>query len=267
MSQLNKIRSPYNNRTLYYEGSGTSFCCPIPSSVPICRRVWVEPDREVIQDPISWVDWTVFSDDVGLGFVGFDEEVAPYFSREAGIDFAKETKCLQRQLFLDLKPNVWRYDLPIPKEENYGGILGYFYGGVFRKHGLHCAIQSQLGSVQPHTNVIEFNRNLLLNPTGEILVVVWTTPNERSDVFDITLYDYYREQIVADARYRYARRFYYRDKELVSSVTAERQESIIKRAEAADSCRAWLINSREPQHDNQHLGFGLFQARSLCTRR
>lgn len=236
--------SPVNGDTIEYYGSqhATSQCCGVQEHAPVCMSPQPKPccDFDDVAPEIKWSDWTIFNDYVGIGFDKFDAEKAPFYIREAGIEFAKRTQCLQRNVLIHIKPKQLHYTLSVPEYERLGGVLGFFDGKQYRLNGSHSMYAGlNAGTVLANSNVFELNPQF--SSLKSLNIIVWAKPTEDTPMFDDYLFSEYRSIIVNHARALYAKKFAFRDKELLQFVMSEDSAFTMECRNIASRCKAWLF--------------------------
>jgi hypothetical protein len=172
-------------------------------------------------------DWARFLPNMQEGLEDPDDDICADRVREAAIDFATQSWVLQREISFVLQKDVTFYPLtPFPGERIVGaiavkqndqgctpcrGTTGMTHLGVefdVRQNGVH--ISSDLGCLCRNVNQV-------------VSVLVYVAPTEDACAYDALLYDNYRAVITAEARRRYVRSHYYKDRALLQAQTTQQE--------------------------------------------
>lgn len=186
------------------------------SPAPHCGTL---PIREAI-DTYNWERWLP---EVIVGIEDADDEIAANYIRMAAIDFAKRTRCLQRELVIPLEHGVDTYPLFPWPEERIVGVLGIRIevDGYCRDA---CSCTGSMGvtpfGLQYRLDVRRNEITVQGAPSHGIMrVLVYSAPTEFACEHDVFLYDEFHSTITAMARLMYVQAVHYKDRALISSLT------------------------------------------------
>lgn len=169
-------------------------------------------------------DWARFLPNMQEGLEEPDDDICADRAREAAIDFARKSWVLQREVSFRIQKDETFYPVnPLPgertvavisvKQENSGcvpcgGFMGRTQFGVefdVRQNGIQIT-----------------NAGCLCANDGQLVtVLVAVVPTEDACTYDTFLYDHYRAVITAEARRRYVRAHYYKERMLLNAQTTE----------------------------------------------
>ena len=187
-------------------------CEPTPEpAAPACKG---QP-LVVLPNTYSWERWLP---NVEEGLDDPDDDIAADRAREAAIDFAERSWVLQREIVIDLQPGVTSYPAIGFPDERIVGLIG-----AKLNDGQACGCSKQGGSVAGVTfNVTNTEIHVeCAGQGGKLSLLVWAAPTEDACAHDVLLYDNYRSTIAAEARRRYAKSHYYKDRALMYSLPTE----------------------------------------------
>jgi hypothetical protein len=139
-------------------------------------------------------------------------------AREVAIEFAVKSMTLQREIALRLQPGVTNYPLTALPGERIVGLIS-----AKRDDGCGCpcsGMNSGVEGVAFHVgqNEIVVDCALRASSCGELKLLVYSAPTEDACAFDVLLYDEFRAVISQEARRRYAKMHYYKDRYLMASL-------------------------------------------------
>lgn len=222
--------SPVNGMIIQWGAGAQSFsvcglpkpmrqpCSPTPTPADECCS------NEQILTEVNWCDWGKWLPEVGIGIEDFDEEVAAAFVREAAIDFAKETRAIQRSVFLQVEDGVLAYPIEPFENERVVGVLAAMDGN-YRMHTGGTARSSMTATLRHGTNDVILSADLVRSACGRCLrnnpvieLLVWVAPTEEACLHDRLLYDEYRRVITAAARTLYIGAMHYTNAALLRTV-------------------------------------------------
>lgn len=222
--------SPVNWQIINWSFNGRAFddcCLPRPLPCPDKPEQPAPCDALPIREAIDTYDWFRWLPEVLVGIDDPDEEIAANYVREAAIDFAKDSRVLQRQIIVELQGGVCTYPLYPYEGEN---IIGVIAAKLDEGPACGCAdscggfVHTGLGyRLDVARNEITFeDRSACASCHGRVRLLVWSAPSEDACEHDKFLYDYYRREITLLARRNYANAVHFRDRLLMNSLpTAE----------------------------------------------
>lgn len=205
---------------------------PNPDGTPCCIK-------EVIAPEIVWEEWAIFAPYIGVGITGFDEEVATWCASEAGMAFARESRCLQRSVWVRLKPDLNVYDLNIPDLEDVGGLLAVFDGDKRYETGSYNLRYEDAGVIRDN---VFYANDWLIQTTKNIELIIYAVPKQGFMHFDRYLFDKYQNYITRHAKYLYMSKLHIADP-LFQVVAAQDRFNLACRKVASEST-AWLTELR-----------------------
>ena len=204
----------------------------------------------VLPDTYDWARWLP---NMQEGLENPDDDICADRMRETAIDFARKSWILQREVTVVLQNNESNYPvLPLPNERIVGVIAA-------RSDEGGCSACSGMRGTTPfgveftaHERGVHITNPSMCGVEGQKLtLLVYAVPTEDACAHDVMLYDEFRSAITAEARRRYAKAHYYKDRALMQSLPSE-----------ADFERAALNAKRravKPSAQDQHgQGSGLF---------
>ena len=187
-------------------------CEPTPeTTAPACQG---QP-LVVLPDTYGWERWLP---NVEEGLEEPDDDIAADRVRETAIDFATKSWVLQRELRIAVQKGVSRYPAIGYPDERIVGVIGAKANG----HG-SCGCTGRSGEVEGISfNLTNNEIHVESREAGALDILVWAAPTEDACRHDALLYDNFRSAISNEARRRYARAHYYKDRALLNSLTPER---------------------------------------------
>lgn len=221
--------SPLNHLIVDWSFNGQAFeQCGLPDPLP-CEdpsRPKAPPCTPLpIQEAIDTYDWERWLPEVIVGIEDADEEIAASYTREAAIQFARDTRVLQRVVHIPLQPGECTYPVfPYPEERIHGIVAAGF-------KGQSCACTGGCSGYLPDGVAYSFDpaRNEFHLEQGNhdccdrryiLEVIVWAAPTEDACVHDVFLYEHYRQLITRIARRNYATAVHFRDRRLIQSLSS-----------------------------------------------
>lgn len=183
---------------------------PLPGASAPC---WPKP---IVEQPETF-DWARFLPEVMIGVEEPNPDIAANFVRQAAIEFARDAHVLQREVVIDLEPNVEVYPLPPIQGERIAGVLRIEYNDRTENCSSRCGLssRSQLGFFWT-VDTARSELRLEEQPrTGRLMIRVWAVPTEDACSYDRFLYDNFRADITIGARRYYVLANHFRDQELV----------------------------------------------------
>lgn len=221
--------SPVNFLIVNWGFNGKAFDdCGLPCPEPIpCPEETPEVCCPIqLRDAIPAMGWATWLPEVIVGIEDPDEEIAASYVREAAIEFAKYTRVMQRQILIPIDPERCVYPLEPYAQEN---IIGVIAAGLDSSPASAC--QSACSGYLP--GGVEYTLDLARNelhlegcrpscsaPCEVLRLLVWAAPTEDACEHDTFLYEMFRSDITAGARFRYAAQVHFRDNDLIRSLRA-----------------------------------------------
>lgn len=171
-----------------------------------------------IQEAINTYDWERWLPEVIVGIEDPDEDIAANYVRQAAIEFAEKARVLQREIIIELQPDVNTYPVFPYVGERIVGVLG------IQTRDQCCgssATNCCSGWIDGMDWELDTARNefTISGPTrGTISLLVWSAPTEDACAHDVYLYDNFRRDITTGARNAYANAVHFRDRLLMASL-------------------------------------------------
>lgn len=247
--------SPVNWLIVDWGHNGVAFNdCGLPQPAPCTPHDPDRPDpciRIPVQDAIDTYDWERWLPEIMVGIEDPDEEIAANYARQAAIQFARQTRVLQREITLPLQRGECVYPvLPFEGEQ----IIGVLGAAIDDQPG--CLCENYCSMRMPNGLAFTFdvarNEIRLESHTGDccagaklLRVLVWSAPTEDACAHDVFLYDQYRYQITLAARRDYVMAVHFRDRALVQSLPSAGQIESERMLAKSKSTRrhSWSHNS------------------------
>lgn len=182
-------------------------CCPLP-----------------IKEAIDTMGWEAWLPEVIVGVEDPDKEIAASYVREAAIQFAKYTRTLQRQVLIPLQPDICTYPVEPYDQEQIIGIIG---AGMDDKPACECNTKCTGYVPEGVRYTLDVARNEIhiegcpydgCNKCNTLRLLVWSAPTEDACDHDVFLYERFRQDITAGARWNYVSQVHFRDAQLVQSL-------------------------------------------------
>lgn len=219
--------SPRNWLIVDWSASGQAFAdCGLPKPIPCltggagCGDTCAHPLP--VAEAIDTYDWERWLPEVMVGIEDPDEEIAANYVRQAAIEFCKGGRVLQRELVVELQPDINTYPVFPYEGEQIIGVIGVKHpdNAVYA-----CDKSEGTWFGAPWRFDPARNQITLAHPprAGLLRLLVWAAPTEEACQHDRFLYDYFRADITAGARRQYAMAVHFRDRALVSSLPSEEQ--------------------------------------------
>lgn len=185
-----------------------------PTREPVAPACVAQP-LVVLPDTYGWERWLP---NVEEGLEEPDDDIVADRVRETAIAFAEQSWVLQREITIRLQAGVTRYPAIGFPDERIVGIIS-----AKLNDGTGCACSGTSASLPGITFNIT-NTEIHVDSSssgGKLSVLVWAAPTEDACAHDVLLYNNYRGAIAAEARRRYARSHYYKDRALLNSLVPE----------------------------------------------
>lgn len=220
--------SPVNYLIVNWGHSGQAFNdCGLPEPQPCEENDPEAPgtcDPLPIAEAIDTIGWAKWLPEVIIGIEDPDEEIAASYVREAAIEFAKYTRCLQRQILIPLQPGIYTYPVEPYDQEQIIGLIGSGYDDEPANPCCGSRVHSYVPRGFRVTLDTARNEVHLESPHGccwenkTLRLLVWSAPTEDACEHDEFLYERFRADITSGARLNYANALHFRDKELMQSL-------------------------------------------------
>lgn len=216
--------SPRNYLIVDWSAHGQAFSdCGLPKPVPCligasaCGDDCLHPLP--IQEAIDTYDWERFLPEVIVGIDDPDEEIAANYVRQAAIEFAKGSRVLQREVVIEVQPDIHTYPVFPYEGERIIGVIA-----VISDDGTPCSCAQFAGQWEGQRWRLDCARNEFslerVPKCGRIRLLVWASPTEDACAYDRFLYDNFRADITLGARHQYARTVHFRDRALMATIPA-----------------------------------------------
>lgn len=173
--------------------------CPAPSPVkpaePVCCG------EEPMIEPVATSSWSRWTPEIEVGLQDASTDMAASYARRAAIQFAKESRVLQRQIALCLTEGTTRYPVEAFDQERVQGIIT-----VASREGQHCMCCGSGGHPIGEVRFDIARQELIFSPRNwrttprKLLITVWAAPTEDACEHDEFLYEQYRSEITEGAR-------------------------------------------------------------------
>jgi hypothetical protein len=162
--------------------------------------------------------WERFLSNVSEGLEDPNDDIMADKAREVAIEFAVKSMTLQREIALRIQPGTTKYPLSELPGERIVGLIS-----AKRDDECGCPCSGVRGSVEGISfhvgqNEIVVDCTLRTNTCEELKLLVYSAPTEDACAFDVLLYDEFRAVISQEARRRYAKMHYYKDRYLMASL-------------------------------------------------
>lgn len=191
---------------------------PTPAATPVCAAV----PMAVVPDTYDWVR---FLPNMQEGLEEPDDDICADKIREVAIDFARKSWALQREVSFVLQKDEYFYPVSNLPGERTVAVVGVKQGNT---GCTPCGGMSGVTKYDVAFNVHQEGVQIVSGPgclcrnAGEVLtILVAVAPTEDACTYDIMLYDHYRAVITAEARRRYVRAHYYKDRALMQAQSTE----------------------------------------------
>lgn len=202
--------------------AGQAFAdCGLPKPIPCligasaCGDSCLHPLP--VQEAIDTYDWERFLPEVIVGIDDPDEEIAANYVRSAAIEFCKGSRVLQREVVIEIQPDVYTYPVFPYEGEMILGVLA-----VATPHSDYYQCLQFDGQWEGQRWRLDTARNEFtisgIPRCGLMRLLVWAAPTERACVYDRFLYDNFRAEITLGARHNYARTVHFRDRMLMATI-------------------------------------------------
>lgn len=234
MARMSRIYrySPVNGLIVDWSYNGKTFdMCGLPKGD--CKEDPDTPESTYcrpipIEEAIDTYDWARWLPEVMLGINDPNEEIAANVIREVAIEFARDTRVLRRNAYIQLTKGESVYPLfPYEGERIVGAIRAELLSGEY------CPCRGDQGRLgdrwfkfYPATAEIHFS-----DPVGcddVMRVEVWSTPTEDACAQDVVLYDQHRADIAREARRRYAMSYHFNEAGLLRSLSSAQDFELAK---------------------------------------
>lgn len=242
------------------EGGRAFSECGLPSPIP-CRVSGDCGDAcghtLPIQEAIDTYDWERWLPEVIVGVEDPDEEIAANYVRQAAIEFCKGARVLQREIVIELQPNVSTYPVFPYEGEQIIGVIG-----TKTPDGVPCFCAPWGGiwmGGQWRLDVARNEFSIANAPSrGLFKMLVWSAPTEDSCAHDVFLYDRFRADITMGARFAYTTAVHFRDRALLASLPPADH---FQRAIVSAKTKALQLPSSWPSMSGGTFGVGRLPTR------
>lgn len=170
-----------------------------------------------ITEAIDTYGWDRWLPEVIVGIDDPDEEIAANYVRQAAIDFCEGGRVLQREIRIDLQPQVDLYPVFPYDGERIVGIIGLRTEDGPFVCGSGCSGQADglRWRLDTARNELHLSWDCRPSTCGVLRFLVWSAPTEASCAHDIFLYDNFRRAVAEGARRAYALAVHFRDTALL----------------------------------------------------
>lgn len=219
--------SPHNYLIVDWGFNGVAFNnCGLPDPAPCPTDPVVRPEvccPLPIKEAIDTYDWERWLPEVIIGVEDPDEEIAASYVRESAIEFAKNSRVLQRQILIPLQPGVCTYPVEPYEGEQIIGVMGVGIDDCDPCESRGCS--GVLPNGVPFTLDVARNELRLEAGNGDccrgarlLRILVWSAPTEDACEHDAFLYDRFRADITLGARRNYVIALHFRDRQLMNAI-------------------------------------------------
>lgn len=215
--------SPVNWLVVDWSQSGQAFNdCGLPKPEPCtnpqhnCGSVCTASIP--ITEAIDTYDWARWLPEVIVGIEDPDEDIAANYVRQAAIEFAEKGRVLQREVIVELQPDVHTYPVFPYEGERIVGVIGISTVDECCGSSTPSCCGGWIDGMNWELDTARNELHVQGPRTGILRILVWAAPTEDACAHDVFLYNNFRRQIAQGARNAYANAVHFRDRLLMASL-------------------------------------------------